>query len=157
MPCVLSRDRACFSLALKVNHQHIQHSLIWAPIYACLIVFGILYIVVIMTSHFSVQGTQEILVIFSIYSAVILVSYYVLTCVFIYMTQLWLLKHNRLNFWWIMLSAIALSGIFSLIILLLSTELKQMVVLIPIMAMPIALCYWLLLLRHHQKNSQHQR
>ena len=154
MNCIFSNSIQILSLSLRVNRKQIQQCLLWAPLYSCLICFGLVYALVLISSNFDFKSSLELLFIFSAYSAVILITYYVLICIFIYMTQLWLMKRRKLNFWWIMLSAIMLSCIFILMVLLLGPSLIGMIPAIPIVAAPIALCYWLLLLRQHQKNSK---
>jgi magnesium-transporting ATPase (P-type) len=154
MNCMLSNAMQALSLKLHVNREQIQKCLLWAPLYTCLICFGCVYILILISSNFDFKSSLEILFIFTAYSAVILITYYVLTCIFIYMAQLWLMKRRKLNFWWIMLSAIMLSCIFILMVLLLGPSMLGMIPATPIVATPIALCYWLLLLRQHQKNTK---
>ena len=152
MNCVGVRCIQHLFVDLHVNKTQIRTSLLLAPLYACLISFSILYAIIVISNGLSFSSTLELLPIFAAYSAIILVSYYGLTCIFIYFAQLWLFKRNQLNFFSIMLSAILLSSLFILIVWLIGPILRAMTPAIVIIAMPIALCFWCLLRCQHQKN-----
>lgn len=140
------------SLQLNVNLDQVKKSLALAPLYTLLIIFGSLYLFILIQNPSEILNSLQILPIFLSYTAAILIVYFIFTFIFIYSSQLLLIKINHLNFWSIMLSAIVLTVIFSLIVLWLAPVDLAFVSILSVFSMPIALIYWILLLIEHRKN-----
>lgn len=85
------------SLQLNVNLSQVKKSLVLAPLYALLIIFGSLYLFILIQNPSEILISLQTLPIFLSYTAAILIVYFIFTFIFIYSSQILLIKINPLN------------------------------------------------------------
>ena len=124
-----------------------------------LLFWGFYFLAFFLKGGLSSSLSSELFGIFLAYTIIILVVYFIITYIFIYASQLLLIKCNRLNLWFILGSAIALTLFFSTIIFIITSldiGLRGfnlgVVTFIGFFAISFAFIYWILLFKQHQKK-----
>ena len=149
-----------FSLNLNVTTHQIQKKLALAPVYTLPFLWILGFIVLTLKDGLDSSIFKELASIFLAYSIGVLLVYFIVTYLFIYVSQLVLIKYKCLNLWFILGSAILLTLFFSMIIFIITTLdiglsgfNLGVIAFIGFFALSFALMYWYLLFRQHQKNA----
>ena len=138
---------------LDVSREDISDSLMMAPIYTASIAYSLVCLSIIIGENFTVESFESIITA-PIFFIIVLLIYFVFVYVFAYISQTFLLRKKRLNFFTIMASAFLIIILYSSILSWNVSASGAVIMLFSIFAIPIVITYWVLLFKVHRKNSK---
>ncbi|SPL70269.1 hypothetical protein [Acinetobacter stercoris] len=138
---------------LDVSREDITDSLMMAPIYTASIAYPLVCLSIIIGENFTVESFESIITA-PIFFIIVLLIYFVFVYVFAYISQTFLLRKKRLNFFTIMASAFLIIILYSSILSWNVSASGAVIMLFSIFAIPIVITYWVLLFKVHRKNSK---
>lgn len=135
---------------LDVSKEDITYNLLVAPIYAASIAYPLVCFIIIISENFTTKSFQSIIVVPVLLIFAVLV-YFIFIYIFAHISQTFLLRKKRLNFFTIMANAFLIIIVYSIILFWNISNSAAAIILFSIFAIPIAITYWVLLFRVHQK------